>query len=112
MKKRIISIINLILFSLLALVNIYFIHKEGVIGDNIILFTLALICFMLYFFGSIFPDKTIKIIHNFSKKIYKNSYTIEVPVFSEARNIFLKRLLYFLICCNLLLTLSVFVYLF
>ena len=52
----------------------------------------AIICLLLYFMGALFPNLTVKFIHQVSLKLYRNSENIDVPPLIEAQRIFLKRL--------------------
>ena len=81
-------------------------------GSGWLIIVLAGICFFLYVFGNVCPNKTVKIIHKVSKKIYKNSNIVEIPVEIEARRIFQRRLIYLIVTTNILLILLIFAIIF
>ena len=110
MKNKLVTAINLLMLVLLFVLNIVLIHKFGVNSDSILTLVFAIIFALLYVFGRIFPDITTKCIHAISLKLYKNSQNIDIPIFIEAKRIFMRRLIYILICCNICLLLSLLTY--
>ena len=112
MKKKIITLVNMLLFVILSIFNIIFISQIGLNNDSLLMLVFALILMLLYLFGVIFPNSTAKFIHSFSSKLYRNSENINVPSFIEAKRTFIKRLTYILIGGNLCLILSLLTYLF
>ena len=112
MKKKLITGINLVLLVILIVLNIVCIIKYSLNNDSLLMIVLATMCILLYFFGIVFTDTTVKIIHAISLKLYKNSGNINVPCFVEAKRTFKNRLIYILICCNVCLLMSLLTYLF
>ena len=80
-------------------------------NDGIVMLVFAIIFLILYILGGLFPNTTVKFIQQISLKMYKNSENINVPSLIEAKRIFLKRLIYILVCCNICLFLSLITYL-
>lgn len=112
MKKNIVTLINLFILCILCIVNITLLCVEGINNDSILMLVFAIIFLLLYILGCLFPNIVVKFIHQISLKLYKNSANIVVPSLIEAKKIFLKRLKYILICCNVCLVLSLLTYLF
>ena len=112
MKKKIVTLINLIVLFILCIGNGIFLYGKEINDDSILMLVFAAIFFMLYILGVLFPNTTIKILHKFSLKMYKNSENINVPSLIEAKRTFLKRLIFILICSNICLFLSLLTYLF
>lgn len=112
MKNKLVTIINLLILVLLSTINVVFISKNGINNDSLIMLVFAIIFILLYIFGMLFPNIIVKFIHSISLKLYKNSENISVPVFTEAKRRFIRRLIYILIYCNICLFISWLTYLF
>jgi len=105
MKKRVLEITSGLLLVLLTSIDVLLIAKFGLTNDCWLLIGLALFCFVLYLVGRFFPHSTIAVIYKLSKKIYRNSHNVSVPIFDEAKKTFKNRLPYLLIIVNLLMLL-------
>ena len=112
MKKKIVTLINLFILCILCVGNSIFIYSGEINNDSLLMLVFAIICLLLYFLGVLFPNVTVKFIHKVCIKLDKNSENISVPSLIVAKRIFLKRLVYILICCNICLVLSLLTYLF
>ena len=110
MRKKGIEIANLFILCVLSIGNVVFIRNDGFHDDSLLMFVLATVFFLLYVFGRVFPNMTVKFIHRICIKLYKNSDTIDIPVFVEAKRTFQKRLPYILVCCNICLFISLLIY--
>lgn len=111
MKKKIVTLINLFILCALCIINVIFLCNMKINNDGIVMLVFAIIFLILYILGVLFPNTTVKFIHQISLKMYKNSENINVPSLIEAKRIFLKRLIYILVCCNICLFLSLITYL-
>ena len=112
MKKKIVTLINLLLLCILCIANITFLCSMKIDNDGIVMLVFAIIFLLLYVLGIAFPNMTVKFIHQISQKVYKNSESINIPTLIEAKRTFSKRLIYILICCKTCLFLSLLTYLF
>jgi hypothetical protein len=111
MKKKIVTLINLFILCTLCIINVIFLCNMKINNDGILMLAFAIIFLILYILGVLFPNTIVKIIHQISLKLYKNSENINVPSLIEAKRTFLKRLIYILVCCNICLLLSLITYL-
>lgn len=107
MKKLVLTLINLLIFSLLIPLNVWLIIEKGLSNDGWLVIVLAGICLVIYVLGLIFPNKTVYLIHKISEKMYQNSTIVEIPSLSDAEKIFKKRLICLLITVNILLVLLI-----
>ena len=112
MKKQTLLILNIFIFILQTIIDIILIIQNGFHNDGLLIIVLAILCFIIYFFGSIFPNRTVDFIYNLSRKIYKKSDTIQLPTLLEAKQIFQNRLIYLLLLVNILLILFMIIVLF
>ena len=103
MKKRALEITNVLLLVSLTSIDVLLIDKFELTNDCLLLIGLALFCFAIYLVGRIFPHFTVVVIYKLSKKIYRNSDNISVPVLNEAKKTFKSRLPYLLMIVNLLM---------
>ena len=105
MKKKAFEITNGLLLVLLTSIDILLIVKWGLNNDGWLLIGLASFFLFLYCLGKCFPHFVISLIYKIAEKIYKNSDTISMPIFDEAKRTFIKRLPYFLTIANVLMLL-------
>ncbi len=105
MKKRALEITNLFLLVSLTSVDVLLIAKFGLTNDGWLLIGLALFCFTIYLVGRIFPHFTVTLIYKLSKRIYRDSDNVSVPVWDEAKKTFKSRLSYLLVIVNFLMLL-------
>ena len=110
MKKKIVTLINIIVLFLLCIGNGICIYSKEINNDSILMLVFAIIFLILYILGVLFPNTTVKFIHRICCKLYMNTASIEVPCLIEAKRTFLKRLIYILVCCNICLFLSLLTY--
>lgn len=101
------KILNVLVSVLLVALNAVLLYKYGLNNDSLFIISLAVLCIFIFLLGIICPNKIVKSILNFLKKIYKNSDTINPPVEIEAKRTFLNRLKYILFLANILLSLSI-----
>ena len=106
MKKKITTLINLLILCMLVIGNIILLNDKAVTNDSILMLVFAIIFLLIYIWGVVFPNLTVKFIYQISLKLYETSENIIVPSFVEAKRTFLKRLIYFLVCSNICLFLS------
>lgn len=105
MKKRALEITNGLLLVSLTSIDILLILKFELTNDCWLLIALALFCFIIYLLGKIFPHYTVTVIYKLSRKIYKKSDDVSIPIIDEARKTFENRLPYLLTIVNILMLL-------
>ena len=111
MKMRVIEIVNGFLLVSLTSVDVMLIVKFGLTNDGWLLIALALLFFIIYLGGRLFPRFTVTLIHKLSKRMYRNSDNISVPTLEEAKETFNSRLPYLLVIVNILMLLLILTFL-
>ena len=104
-KKTISLIMTLISFIIFfALITLYtiFVYQRGFIFDTVYPIVGTAIFFLIYLAAMFFPNITIKIIHSFLTKLYKNNSDMltSLGVLCEAKRRFLRRRWFILMACN------------
>lgn len=105
MKAGALKTINISLFVLLTIGDVVLIINCGLSNEGWLLIALASFFFIMYFWGCFFPNHTATLIYRLSKKIYRNSNDIQIPIVDEAKKTFKKRLPYLLVIVNILMLL-------
>ena len=72
MKKKIVTLINLFILCVLCIINVIFLCNMKINNDGIVMLVFAIIFLILYILGVLFPNTTVKFIHQISFKMYKN----------------------------------------
>ena len=115
-KKTISLIMTLISFIIFfALITLYtiFVYQRGFIFDTVYPIVLTAIIFLIYLAAMFFPNITIKTIHSFCTKLYKNNSDMltSIGVLCEAKRRFLRRRWFILMACNFILFVAICEYL-
>ena len=101
--KNVVKVINVALFLLLSILNIVFILEYGTNTDTILLTFAIVICLLVFLLGLIIPNKISVFIYRIGVRLFQKSSSIQIPVESEAKRIFKRRVWYWLVIVNFLM---------
>ena len=68
MKQKNVTLINLIILCILCIGNGIFIYSKEINNDSILMLVFSIIFFILYILGALFPNTTLKFIHQLKLK--------------------------------------------